>query len=112
MSDPSSEVNPLDRLAEEFVERYRRGERPALSEYVQRHPELADDIRDLFPGLVLMEGIHPEAGEATGPTKRPPPAVPPGWSAWVTTASCARRAAAAWASSTKRNRRPWGDTSP
>jgi serine/threonine protein kinase len=66
MSDPSSEVNPLDQLAEEFVERYRRGERPALSEYVRRHPELADEIRELFPGLVLMEGIRPEAGEATG----------------------------------------------
>jgi len=26
MPDPSSEINPLDELAEEFVERYRRGE--------------------------------------------------------------------------------------
>jgi WD40 repeat protein/serine/threonine protein kinase len=66
MPDPSSEINPLDQLAEEFVERYRRGERPALSEYISRRPELADQIRDLFPGLVLMEGIRPEAGEATG----------------------------------------------
>jgi WD40 repeat protein/serine/threonine protein kinase/tetratricopeptide (TPR) repeat protein len=66
MPDPSSEINPLDELAEEFVERYRRGERPPLTEYIERHPGLADEIRDLFPGLVLMEGIRPEAGEATG----------------------------------------------
>src|SRR2546425_880727 len=66
MSEPSSEINPLDQLAEEFVERYRKGERPPLSEYISRHPELATEIRDLFPGLVLMEGVRPEAGEATG----------------------------------------------
>jgi WD40 repeat protein/serine/threonine protein kinase len=66
MSESSSEINPLDRLAEEFVERYRRGERPPLSEYTERHPELADEIRELFPGLVLMEGIRPEAGDPTG----------------------------------------------
>jgi serine/threonine protein kinase len=66
MPDPSSESNPLDQLAEEFVERYRRGERPALTEYIQRHPELESEIRDLFPGLVLMEGVRPETGEATG----------------------------------------------
>src|SRR5262245_31393262 len=66
MPESSSEINPLDQLAEEFVERYRKGERPALTEYIQRHPELEREIRDLFPGLVMMEGIRPEAGEATG----------------------------------------------
>jgi hypothetical protein len=77
MSDPSSDVNPFDRLAEEFVARYRRGERPALQEYIDRHPELAADIRDLFPGLVLMEGVRPEPGEATGPFSEPADAARP-----------------------------------
>jgi hypothetical protein len=27
-------------LAEEFLERYRQGERPSLKEYIDRHPEL------------------------------------------------------------------------
>ena len=40
----------LNRLADEFAERYRRGERPSLQEYVDRHPDLADDIRELLPG--------------------------------------------------------------
>src|SRR5262249_10493024 len=50
---------------EEFVERHRRGEHPPLSEYTQRHPELAPDIRALFPALVQIEKLKP-ATEATG----------------------------------------------
>src|SRR5439155_847717 len=45
----------LTRLADEFAERYRRGERPTLREYEKRYPELADDIRDLFPAMVEIE---------------------------------------------------------
>jgi WD40 repeat protein/serine/threonine protein kinase len=61
--------HPLEELAEEFVQRYRRGERPALTEYTTRHPELADQIRDLFPALVVMEevGPHPANVCAAGP---------------------------------------------
>jgi WD40 repeat protein/serine/threonine protein kinase len=56
----------LERLAEEFVERHRRGERPALSEYTDRHPDLASEIRDLFPAMVQIENLKPEAGDLTG----------------------------------------------
>ena len=56
MSSPDSEqYNLLDQLAEEFAERYRRGERPSLEEYTDRYPELADDIRELFPAMVKVE---------------------------------------------------------
>src|SRR6516165_6502187 len=57
----------VEKLAEEFVERYRRGERPTLSEFTARDPEHADEIRDLFPALVMMEQIAPdsEAGSLT-----------------------------------------------
>jgi serine/threonine protein kinase/WD40 repeat protein len=51
----SEESNPIDLLAEDFVARYRLGEHPALTEYVVRHPELADEIRSLFPALVMLE---------------------------------------------------------
>src|SRR5271166_3311506 len=54
----SEQYNLLDRLAEEFADRFRRGERPALKEYTDRYPELADDIRDLFPALVRVEQIE------------------------------------------------------
>ncbi len=51
----------VEALAEEFVERDRRGERPPLSEFIARSPEHADEIRDLFPALVMMEQIAPES---------------------------------------------------
>ncbi len=62
-SDPSI-VDPVGRLAEEFVARYRKGERPVLSEYIERYPEHAARIQKLFPMLVLMEqaGSGAEAG--------------------------------------------------
>jgi serine/threonine protein kinase/WD40 repeat protein/tetratricopeptide (TPR) repeat protein len=56
----------VDRLAEEFAARFRRGERPSLTEYTQRYPDLAQDIRELFPALVLMEQLKPPA-DPTGP---------------------------------------------
>jgi WD40 repeat protein len=59
--------NPVERLAEEFLDRKRRGERPTLREYVERHPELADEIRDLFPALLMMEDLGESSGGTTGP---------------------------------------------
>ncbi len=44
-------------LAEEFLERYRKGERPALRDYIDRHPELAGEIREVFPAMAMMENI-------------------------------------------------------
>jgi eukaryotic-like serine/threonine-protein kinase len=63
-SDSSRDV-VLERLAAEFVERHRNGERPPLSEYTDRYAELSADIRDLFPALVQIEKLKPPA-DATG----------------------------------------------
>ena len=60
--DRSADRDPLDLLAEEFVARYRRGERPALAEYVEAYPELAEQIEELFPSLLMMEQIKPAEG--------------------------------------------------
>ncbi len=59
----SSDRDPVEILAEEFVERRRRGETPTLAEYVQRHPELADEIRAVFPALLLMDKADPCSSE-------------------------------------------------
>ncbi len=53
----SEQYHLLDQLAEEFAERFRRGERPEINEYTDRYPELADDIRELFPAMVKVEQI-------------------------------------------------------
>jgi WD40 repeat protein/serine/threonine protein kinase len=68
MTQTQSEPDLLSDLAHEFAERYRRGERPALTEYTDRYPELADQIHDLFPALVVMEEFGSVAGKppATG----------------------------------------------
>ena len=47
-SSDSSRDALLERLSEEFVERYRRGECPTLSEYADRYPELSAEIRGLL----------------------------------------------------------------
>jgi serine/threonine protein kinase len=67
MPSSSSERNPVEVLADEFVARQRRGERPSLSEYTGRYPQYADEIRDLFPALVMMEQLKPAANDRTGP---------------------------------------------
>jgi serine/threonine protein kinase len=65
-------------LAEQFLERYRQGERPSLREYIDRHPELAEDIREVFPAMALMENIAVVSEPAQDSPKAPsaPEAVP------------------------------------
>jgi serine/threonine protein kinase/tetratricopeptide (TPR) repeat protein len=60
---------PEDRvgeLAEAFLERHRRGECPSVEEYASDYPELAGEIRRLFPALVMMEDLRPAASDLAG----------------------------------------------
>lgn len=66
MSTSESEPDLLNDLAHEFAARYRQGERPALSEYIDKYPQLAAEIRDLFPALAVMEQFGSVGGPATG----------------------------------------------
>lgn len=66
MSPSDSDADPLVALAEEFAARYRRGERPSLTEYAGRHPELADRIRRLFPAMVVVEDLGSFEEPVTG----------------------------------------------
>ena len=73
MTDASSERNPVERLAEEFLERFRQGGRPSLAEYIARHSEHADEIRELFPMLLELEGAVPSSEEPTTSEDEPLP---------------------------------------
>ena len=64
MADEDSAADPVAALADEFLARYRRGERPAISEYTGRYPELAERIRHVIPLLVVME----QAGSGASPS--------------------------------------------
>ena len=59
----------LNELAHEFAERYRHGERPSLNDYAERYPDLAAEIREIFPTLVMMEqfgsGVDNQSGRGS-----------------------------------------------
>lgn len=62
MADPTENRHLLlDEIANEFAARYRRGERPALTEYIDKHPDLANDIREFFPAMVEIEDVKADA---------------------------------------------------
>jgi eukaryotic-like serine/threonine-protein kinase len=66
MTTSSDARNPVEALAEEFLDRKRRGEHPTLREYVERHPELAGEIRDVFPALLMIEDLGEDCAGTTG----------------------------------------------
>src|SRR4051812_14189993 len=61
--DPSDDRDPVERLAEEFVARHRRGDAPSPAEYADLYPQWADRIRTLFPTLLLIEHHKPGVGD-------------------------------------------------
>ena len=69
-SHSSSEVQ-LGALADEFVDRLRDGQTPTIDQYAEENPELADEIRELFPTLLSVEKIGWD--ESGRPPIEPPP---------------------------------------
>src|SRR6187551_1939844 len=65
----SRDYGLIDRLAEEFAERFRDGERPSVQEYCDQYPQIAADLRDMLPALAEVERVKDEA--------QAPPAVEP-----------------------------------
>jgi serine/threonine protein kinase/Tfp pilus assembly protein PilF len=63
----SADENPelLAELIEEWQERLRRGERPDVEEYARKHPALAEEIRQLLPGLAALENLKGDALDRT-----------------------------------------------
>jgi serine/threonine protein kinase/WD40 repeat protein len=79
MGESLSGSDLLNALAHEFAERYRRGERPELDDYSNRYPELATEIRELFPALMMIEQLgtrvdqHAELGAERARAEGPVP---------------------------------------
>ena len=74
----SADYGRFDELAEEFAARFRRGERPSLQEYIDRCPDLADEIRELFPALVEVEQADEVQQELPGVAEAAVPLPPMG----------------------------------
>ena len=71
MAADASDNRVFEALLDEFLERQRQGEDPSLTEYCDRHPHLAGEIRDLFPALRLMENLKPESDDVCGRPQLP-----------------------------------------
>jgi WD40 repeat protein/serine/threonine protein kinase len=67
---PAAGRGDVDRLAADYLERYRRGDWPRMDEYIRAHPELEAGIREVFPSLLFAE----RAGAPPAPAERAPPA--------------------------------------
>src|SRR5262245_44936648 len=52
-TDPALEAQ-LARAVDEFMSEYRRGRRPAVEDFVQLHPDVADDLRRILPALAVL----------------------------------------------------------
>lgn len=65
MNDTTADRDPIEMLADSFLTRFRQGERPAVEEYVRKYPELADEIRELLPALVLLEQGKSAVGDVS-----------------------------------------------
>ena len=57
MSEGPSGMDPVEELVNEFLDRYRQGQRPTLTEYTAKHPELASRILALFPAMLVLEEL-------------------------------------------------------
>jgi serine/threonine-protein kinase len=66
MAENRSPDEQVGGLAEEYLARHRQGLKPSVESYAAAHPEIADEIRRLFPALLMMEELKPASGDATG----------------------------------------------
>src|SRR5262245_42381326 len=65
MSSSSGERGPVELLADEFLARCKRGEKLTIQEYCDRRPDLADEIRDVFEALLMVEDLKPGSSDVT-----------------------------------------------
>ena len=56
-SDLSDDFSAIGLLANDFLARYRDGDRPTVDEYARRHPELSSEIHRMLPLVVSVEKV-------------------------------------------------------
>jgi eukaryotic-like serine/threonine-protein kinase len=59
MFNADVKCDPIEALAVDFIERQRRGDFLSVPEYARQHPELADEIRELFPAMLALDALRP-----------------------------------------------------
>jgi serine/threonine protein kinase/Flp pilus assembly protein TadD len=71
-SDSSERGVRLNQVLEEIADRYRRGERPGMQVFLDNHPDLAGDIRELFSVVAEMEHVNEVCQEEDQPGQAGP----------------------------------------
>ena len=106
MNESLDQRDPIEALAEDFMERKRRGEQPTLEEYIASHPEVENEIRELFPAFMIMENLGAASSARNRVDRRVGIACSgdPGQAAGRLQDPGARSAAVGWASCSRRNR--------
>lgn len=69
MLSNTTDREPIEAVAAEYAERCRCGERVSIEEYAQRFPDLADEIRNLFPAIKAMEQLNAKRAMDSGATR-------------------------------------------
>ncbi len=64
MSSANLDQQALDRIAEEFSESIRRGEKPSIDDYVARYRDPSGQLRSLLNSIAMIEGIKQESGRS------------------------------------------------
>jgi serine/threonine protein kinase len=63
-------LEPVELLADDFMRRQRAGEHPTIEEYCTQYPELADEIREVFPALAVIERVAPDSADLDESARR------------------------------------------
>ena len=58
LNPEGSNRNLIEKLAEEFMQRRRAGDIPTIDDYAKKYPDIAEEIRELFPALLVMEDVR------------------------------------------------------
>ena len=66
MADLETKRDPLEVLAADYLERLRQGHAPSVTDYAAQHPELAEEIQDLFPTLAVTERLKSRQARFSG----------------------------------------------
>ena len=72
MSD--TQHDPIEALLDDFIARLRNGETPSIAEYEAAHPEFAEEVRQTFPAVQMIEQAALRRDQQRPSTKadRPP----------------------------------------
>src|SRR5258708_28063593 len=63
----------VGQVADEYTDRFNRGEQVAIEEYAERYPQIADILRQMLPSLGLMGKMSSMGGVRDTPASLPAP---------------------------------------